>query len=330
MLAATEALKPKSPQTRDTPASKVSRMVPSVLAKVSSAWGRLSSRPSTPEPTEAAKLRKEAARETTRLIPTSRTTPNIMAPAGRSSIDSLALRRNEGANLNKRKIQKILGGSFTPKLSSGSRKSLRTDQALDVSCGEPIEPQIPSDAEIWRMFFGTDDADDDDGQLHDDKTPSPFGSEVGFEENLEDRILHTAPTGSSTPRVGSSSPHVDSPLKSSNDSDTKSVYPSEEGSLPSDVQVKVAEVAVKLGDDEAKTTIREVDVKPSSSVKNGKATTNSQRRVMPVAHGRIEAIKQDDRQKKHPSPSKQELEVLEQALQWYLSPDEPKLDPHVN
>lgn len=338
MLAATEALKPTAPQAKGTAASKVSRMVPSVLAKMSNAWDKLSSRPSTPEATEAAKIRKEGIRHNLGGVVASRSTPHILAPAGRVSIDSTELRRNEGANLNKRKVQKILGASVDCKLTSDSRKSLRTDQAVDVSGGEPTAPQAPSDLEIWRMFVEMGETGTQ-AQMGTQASNCPFDSEAGFEQNLEDRILNTQPAGSSTPRPGSpcksanapGTPRPGSPCESSDASDSKSAHLSGEESLASDVKVNLAEVAVRLGDDEARATIRQVDVKPSDSVKGAtSAAGGTNRRVKSNVHNRIDAIKGEERQKKHPSPSKQELEDLEQALQWYLTLENSEPDRHVD
>ncbi|UNI20676.1 hypothetical protein JDV02_006744 [Purpureocillium takamizusanense] len=321
MLAATQALKPKTPHPKGAAASKVSRMVPSVLAKMSNAWDRLSSRPATPESTEAAKIRKEAIRHNVDG-PALRSTTHIPAPPAHISTETTALRRTEGTNLNKRKAQRIPGANMSGKLTSSARKSLKTDQAVDVSGGEPTALQPPSDLEVWRMFVEMGEAGDP-ARMAAHGSDCPFGSEAGFEQNLEDRILNTQPTGSSTPRPGS-------PCKSSNASDPKSAYPSEGESLASDVKVNLAKVAVKLGDDEARATIRQVDVKQSASVKGTALASGADRRAKSNVFDRINAIKGEERQKKHPSPSKQELENLELALQWYLPLKATKPDPHVD
>lgn len=211
---------------------------------------------------------------------------------------------DEGNNLNKRKVQKILDGTADRKPVTVACKSLRTGQATDVSSGEPT-PQNPRSAEGWRVFEAETGLND--AAKTSPRTPeSPFETEVGFEHNLEDRILSTLPVGSSTPRA-----------RSCQESATNSIDDSGDEVISSAVQVDLARVAVRLGDDDlARTPARKVTLKSSES----------KRVVKPAGQLRPEALRSNDRLgslrgservKKHPSPSKKELKELEQAFQRY-------------
>ncbi|ODA80303.1 hypothetical protein RJ55_03261 [Drechmeria coniospora] len=318
MLAATDALKPKSAQGITSSASKISRMVPTkVLTKVSTAWERFSAKSSTPEPASGAKLGIKPREEAKDTAMSEWASTNAVCH-GRHSTDSIE-RSIHDANFHKRKMQKVLGGSAIRKANSVSRKPPQPGEAIEVSVGEPTTVQAPPAANYQWDISG---AGIDNGATAAGETAEcPFESEVGFEHDLEDRILSTEPTGSSTPRARSLRGSIATSLTDSAQS------------LHSDVQVRLARVVIKLGDGKlAGTPAREVMLKPSQSGGVVRMATAGQVRPRETlnAGNRVSYVKGDERVKKHPSPSKQQLEELEVGLQRYFPPEAPAPDLDVD
>ncbi|PNY23847.1 Uncharacterized protein TCAP_06219 [Tolypocladium capitatum] len=290
MLAATDALKPKTSEPKASSATKMSRM------------DRFASRPSTPDARIRGKLRKQPAQGGADGHFASATAPRSPEDARRPSTNSMDICPDKGINLNKRKVQKILCGSADRKPATVAYKSLRTGQATDVSSGE-LTPQTPRSAEDWRVF--ETEAGLDDAAKTDPRAPQgPFETEVGFEHNLEDRILSTPPVGSSTPRA-----------LSCRESGTDSIDDSEDEIVSSAVQVDLARVPVRLGDDDAATTpVRKVTLKSNESKRVVKAAGQLRPEAL-RSNDRLGSLRGSERVKKHPSPSKKELQELEQAFQ---------------
>ncbi|POR33644.1 Uncharacterized protein TPAR_06159 [Tolypocladium paradoxum] len=284
MLAATDALKPKTSQPKTSSAAKMSRMVSSkVFTKVI-----------------RGKLRKQPARGGDGGHVTA---PRSPENARRPSTSSMDICIDKGNNLNKRKAQKILSGSEDRKPVTVACKSLRTGQATDVSSGEPT-PQTPRSAEHWQVFEAETGLNI--AAKTDPRTPeSPFETEVGFENNLEDRILSTPPVGSSTPRT-----------RSRWESATNSIDDSGDEIVSSAVQVDLARVAVRLADDDAaRAPVRKVTLNLSESKRLVKPAGQLRRPEALILNDRLSSVRGSERVKKHPSPSKKELQELEQAFQ---------------
>ncbi|PHH72095.1 hypothetical protein CDD82_6177 [Ophiocordyceps australis] len=248
MLAATEALKPTNSPTDAS--SKMSRIAPSrMLTKVTNAWERLYSRPSTPQTKDGNKRLRRGDPDT----------PEAQARLSVGSQEEAVVGDKNRANKNK--------GYHHKQRASGS--SLATNNQVQAC------PQNPQ---------------------------SPFDSEKGFEYNLQDRILTEAPIGYSTPRAQSQ--------------DGACAIGSADGSAvehdSSEMQVDVAR-EVKMGQEGAtRGQARQLTLKPSQSTRNV-------RKPVQVHHvlsrNRTNPAKGCDMVKKHPSPSKEDLEELEQALQ---------------
>ncbi|RDA89097.1 hypothetical protein CP532_2306 [Ophiocordyceps camponoti-leonardi (nom. inval.)] len=156
-----------------------------------------------------------------------------------------------------------------------------------------------------------DEADEDDDEDGDNESAksnvameNPFETEVGFDSNLEDSILSTQPVAASTPRVLS---RRSSLARSIDESALERGY--------SDVQINQAMVAVRVGDDgNGPGRARQVMLRPSASrMTVAQAESSGQQSTRPAQ--RVSQIRVSDKVKKHPSPSKKDLEDLEKAFQ---------------
>ncbi|PHH64103.1 hypothetical protein CDD81_4978 [Ophiocordyceps australis] len=251
MLAATEALKPTNSPTDAS--CKTSRIAPSrMLTKVTNAWERLYSRPSTPQAKDGNKR----------------------------------LRRGDFSEAQNR-------------LSAGSAEEFLGDKNKTSKNKGHHQRQRASGSSL---------ATNDDVEACPQNPQSPFESEKGFEYNLQDRILTEAPIGYSTPRAQSQD------------------GAGADGSAPehdlSEMQVDVAREVKMRQEGATRGQARQLTLKPSQS-------TRSIRKPMQVHHvlsrHRTSPSKGCDMVKKHPSPSKEDLEQLEQALQRHEAPGGPVL-----
>ncbi|EQL03761.1 hypothetical protein OCS_00530 [Ophiocordyceps sinensis CO18] len=315
MLAATEALKPSPPQPRAFSSSKMSQTVHArVFNKVSNVWERINSKPSTPVERVRSKLRKQPWQDqaTRPVVPETKPPDFALADEGRTPTASSETRLNRGNKLTKRNAQAGSGGAAARESAAAPFAPLQTDQLADVFFDERRCPQSQRRREPETENTGDNAAEAGFGDFAD-----PFQTEVGFELNLEDRILSTAPIGSSTPRARSKAGSMGN---STDDSANAS----------SEAQVNLARVVFRFGEDgAARGQARQVTLRPSES-----------RRTMvdaePVASqamrrkSRVSQLRGCERVKKHPSPSKRDLEELELALQRYGPFEESKLKDDVN
>ncbi|KAF4990433.1 hypothetical protein FGRMN_8473 [Fusarium graminum] len=193
MLAATNTLKP-SPQGANSASSRITRMVPTkVLAKVSNAWDRFHSK--SPHHEKESQDRtlvgdKESEGFTHEFPPLSSSVGNM------SPISAIELRLNEGDNLNKRKVQRIVGGGVNRKPLADDGKSLRNGKLTE----DPFSERGGRRKHTTFKTQLTMGADDSEGGII-PLLRNPFESEKGFDSHIEDRFLNSTPVGSSTPRI---------------------------------------------------------------------------------------------------------------------------------
>lgn len=194
MLAATDALKPSSAQAISS--SKTSRISPSkVFSKMSDAWGRFHIKHSDPHSNSGKKMDTLPVLDEIDPLTFSDIAFDTPAVTGNHSISTIEIRLNEGDNLNKRKVQKIVGGHVVRKPVAEDGKSLRSGKSID----DPFSDRGRSHTRTTldsRLTLITNEADDIPPVPR-----NPFESEKEFENDLEDRILSSMPLGSSTPRV---------------------------------------------------------------------------------------------------------------------------------
>ncbi|GKU01078.1 hypothetical protein FLAG1_03207 [Fusarium langsethiae] len=193
MLAATDALKP-TPQRTNSSSSRLTRMVPSkVLAKVSNAWDRFN--PKAPSQEKESQYKSAFDDEGTRLD-THGVDPPPVSPDNMSLISNIEIRLNEGDNLNKRKVQRIVGGRVNRKPLADDGKSLRSGKPVEDPFSERDRWHTPTTFEHRLMAV----PEKEEGGLL-ALSRSPFESEKEFDNNIEDRFLNSTPVGSSTPRM---------------------------------------------------------------------------------------------------------------------------------
>ncbi|EEU45081.1 uncharacterized protein NECHADRAFT_93591 [Fusarium vanettenii 77-13-4] len=275
MLAATNALKPSPPRRTNSSASKLTRMVPAkVFAKVSNAWDRLHAKSSPQETGTPGKVSHSGQDndKSDRLE-----SGLISSPSNMSPISTIEIRLNEGDNLNKRKVQRIVGGQVSRKPVADDGKSLRSGKSLDDPFSEGGGWRTPTSFES-RLKKG---ADNDQSAIP-PLPRNPFESEKEFDDNIKDRILKSTPVGSSTPRI-----RVERISASSSDQSPALQAP------------KLIQKQTSLRP--AGTTLVE--------------SVNEARKGWEKAMG-TDAFG-SKRVKKHPSPSKEALESLEMAFRKY-------------
>ncbi|KKO99904.1 hypothetical protein THAR02_08006 [Trichoderma harzianum] len=304
MLAATDALKPCPSQPRKSPVSKMTRMTPSrVLAKVSSAWDRWQVRSSSGGAAKPrARLTKQPVQEDSPDGPLT-SHPVFVSPAFKraSLIDTIEIRLNEGDNLNRKKVQQMVGGCVARKPVANDGKALRSGRSLDDDpFAEPALYHSPSAIERHqhlKIMVGSNTA----SLLIID----PFEAEKGFENNLEDRILSSSPVCASTPRI-----HLH-----------RVQTPTLEDSLDEQCSKLPTQISLEKG-----TT--DLTIYQSQEAISFKKSPNQsgQMRVLPntdrITVGLIREGPSLDTcsakwSKKHPSPSKRDLEQLEIAFRCY-------------
>ncbi|KAK7424388.1 hypothetical protein QQZ08_008646 [Neonectria magnoliae] len=301
MLAATDALKPATPQVANSSASKLTRMVSSkMFSKVSHAWDRLQSKNSF----ENAKGRGKVGVQVNNEGDDELARTPLPSPAAMSPISTIEIRLNEGDNLNKKKVQRIVGGQVARKPVADDGKSLRSGKSLDDPFAEYGGCRTPTTFESRLKM----EADNDSDTIP--PVPrNPFESEKGFDNDIEDRILSTPPVGSSTPRIRVEKISTSSPDESPTIRNLRSTH------LLSDSLL--GGVSLRLGREGL------MQARPLELI----AMKASERKLVdPVARTRHDLVQMEpeiDKSvstrgvKKHPSPSKEALEDLEMAFRKY-------------
>ncbi|RGP65359.1 hypothetical protein FLONG3_9255 [Fusarium longipes] len=301
MLAATDALKP-TPRPTNSSSSRLTRMVPSkMLAKVSSAWDRFHPKGS---PQEKELHYKSAINdgEVTRLV-----RQDIMvspvSSGSMSPISNIEIRLNEGDNLNKRKVQRIVGGRVNRKPLADDGKSLRNGKLTDDPFSERHGWRTPTTFEHRLKAI----PDKGEGELL-AFTCSPFESEKEFDNNIEDRFLTSTPVGSSTPRI------IVERISTSSD---ECSYMADSAS-PSQRRLDK-----KLSDSRFAFDGR--DSSPNGRLEPNASDPSEGKLIDSVSQARRAWERSTKgftsfgtkRTKKHPSPSKEALEDLERELRQY-------------
>ncbi|KAL4725195.1 hypothetical protein ACLX1H_007341 [Fusarium chlamydosporum] len=311
MLAATDALKP-TPQRTNSSSSRLTRMVPSkVLAKVSNAWDRFHPKAS---PLERGSQYKSAlgAGEAAKLDGLN-TTRSPASPDNMSPISNIEIRLNEGDNLNKRKVQRIVGGRVNRKPLADDGKSLRIGKITDDPFCERDGWRTPTTFE-HRLKAGSDNEDDGLALLR-----SPFECEKEFDNNIEDRFLNSTPVGSSTPRIiieqasasgDEDSSTADSTSPSQRRLGTKLSHPPLRFNQKKSIENNDSKLAV--GNSSEKILIDSVSQARQAWERSTRGFTSFGAK----------------RTKKHPSPSKEALEDLERGLQQYAQNRASETDGH--
>ncbi|KAF4430947.1 hypothetical protein F53441_13932 [Fusarium austroafricanum] len=304
MLAATNALKPSPPLVTPS-SSRFTRMVPSkVRAKVSNAWDRFHPKTSAQKEKDAPTNPPPGGEESERPIRKGiiLTPPSRVSPENLSPISNIELRLNEGDNLNKSKVQQIVGGRVNRKPLADDGKSLRNGKSIEDPFSERGDRRTPTIFES-RLKKGVNNRS---------RTPSPlarnpFESEKGFDNNIEDRFLNSTPVGSSTPRI-----RVERPSTPSSESS------SEAGSMDLPHR-RFSEKLSSLSTSETEHLVQ--SHRPRYRlVGPGKGSlidsvTQARQGWEREAGGMVTTG--SNRMKKHPSPSKEALEKLEIQFQQY-------------
>jgi hypothetical protein len=197
MLAATDALKPSASQLASSPGSKRTRMTPSrVLSKVSSAWDKLHLKRLAQEFT-VDHQKTLVDNGTGWLSPPS--LPRPTTPDNFSSIRTIEIRLNEGDNLNKRKVQRIVGGGqVARKPVADGGESLRSGRSMDDQFSDMCLCRTPTSLEILGSptTVGSERC-----SISSHSFENPFRSEAGFDRDLQYGVLRATPEGRSTPRL---------------------------------------------------------------------------------------------------------------------------------
>ncbi|CAG1993673.1 unnamed protein product, partial [Fusarium graminearum] len=300
MLAATDALKP-TPQRTNSSSSRLTRMVPlKVLTKVSNAWDRF--HPKVPSQEKGSQYKPIFDDGQCIKLDTHGADPSPAPPDNMSPISNIEIRLNEGDNLNKRKVQRIVGGRVNRKPLADDGKSLRSGKLFEDPFSERDKWHT---ATIFENRLMAVPEREERGQLI--LSRSPFESEKEFDNNIEDRFLNSTPVGSSTPRIILE--RVSASSEECN-STTDSMSPSRRR-----LSTKLSHLPSKF-DNETPVP----DNHPGPNVGN------------PIS-GPVDSVSQSRRAweqstkgftsfgikstKKHPSPSKEALEDLERELRQY-------------
>ncbi|KAL6907062.1 hypothetical protein GGI43DRAFT_420863 [Trichoderma evansii] len=301
MLAATDALKPSSSQPRKSPASKMSRMTPSrMLAKVSSAWGRLQVKSSNSGSKPRVKLTDQPIEEDIDGPLTSH--PVFSSPILRRTplIDAIEIRLNEGDNLNRKKVQQMVGGCVPRKPVANDGKALRSSQSIDDPFAEPSllhSPNLIENHANLKIMIGSN------------RTSlliiDPFEAERGFDSNLEDSILSSSPVCASTPRIHLH--RLQTPTMDDSLDEQCSKLPTQTSleKMTTDLTVYQSQEAVSLG----KTPSQSGHMRPLPKSDRLKVGLMRDKPSLDACTTKWT--------KKHPSPSKRDLEELEIAFRCY-------------
>ncbi|KAF5673281.1 hypothetical protein FHETE_3405 [Fusarium heterosporum] len=311
MLAATNTLKP-SPQRTNSASSRITRMVPTkVLAKVSNAWDRFHSKSPPHEKglQDRAPVSDKEGKGFTRGFPALSPSVENMSP-----ISAIELRLNEGDNLNKRKVQRIIGGRVNRKPLADDGKSLRNGKFTEDPFSERGGWRKPNTLET-RLTMGPHDSE---GGI----TPllhNPFESEKGFDNNIEDRFLNSTPVGSSTPRIRVERASTSSSRYSSTPSDSNP--PQKRPSINFTGHPPILGKGGLIASSRSKHMF--IDPTQGTWIDSVTQTRQAWERA---------ATETDrfgsDRMKKHPSPSKEALERLEVEFRQFTNIQVPTTGKH--
>lgn len=292
MLAAMDALKPRTPQ-RSQGSKKLSRMTNSkVFAKMSDALGRIYSKSASPEGRSGDKGSRLHLEEAS--ISSTRSLGRINA--SQYSIRSIEIRLNEGTNLNRSKVQRIVGNQVFRKPVASEGHSLLYRKVDNQSHIQQASRSMERSEGTTQSFLSY---------------MNPFEEEEDFEGNLGSGFLNASPAGSSTPRL---------PTRRASDS-TLGNDSINDWSGSSIGQVDLARIVRKVGkQDVGSPRIRQVNLQAATDTKElsqqlwkqPKRRRNVQEDYLGIA-------------KKHPSPSKRDLEALELAFRRY-APSEDDAD----
>ncbi|KAK3325468.1 hypothetical protein B0H66DRAFT_124960 [Apodospora peruviana] len=202
MLAATEALKPQSKVS--IPSSSTTSKVPragkkqSLLKKVSNAFtDRFLAKGSKGKEVEK-EMEKDNGSDNGKDVQAqlSNILPPIPLADQTSPITAIEMRLNEGKNLNKGKVQKMVGGYIQRKPLPGGGNSLRQHISPEDPFSESSDSKRPPTEFENRLRANSVD----DSVIQRLPDQNPFESE-GIMESSLDSILDTAPVASSTPRA---------------------------------------------------------------------------------------------------------------------------------
>ncbi|KAI5462514.1 hypothetical protein BGZ63DRAFT_403733 [Mariannaea sp. PMI_226] len=310
MLAATDSLKPTPKKEQAPPASKFTRMVSysKMFVKVTHAWNRLHSKASFESLKARGRRNSQSLGEPSKEV-IKPLLPPLTSPPFVSPISTIEIRLNEGDNLNKRKVQRIVGGQVARKPVADDGKSLRSRRSLEDPFSENGRKRTPTSFETL-LKKGVDCGRDSIPPLPCD----PFESEKDFDRNIEDRILSIMPVGSSTPRV-----RVDRVSKLSIDDSPSTQVNVAVKSMLDSVTTKVATEELRKARLLSLTNVNAIEAKPIDITVSTRPGVERQSAVNARHRGT----------KKHPSPNKEVLEDLEQAFRNYaclsasdLKPDE--------
>ncbi|KAL0942243.1 uncharacterized protein CTRU02_200129 [Colletotrichum truncatum] len=279
MLAATEALKPRGSQN-STPAnsSKSSRFrTMKVISKVRKVLDVFQPNTATPKSKIRGKISAPIAL-TTCDLPNPAAHFHIEEVGQASPVSSIEIRLNEGNNLNNQKVRSIVGGRILRKPVSDDGRSLLSGGSS--SSDDPFS----GPHELVRTptpFEYRLKSSLDSTNIPPIPSLNPFDSEKGFDDDLEG-FLSEKPLCASTPRVRSDKKAV--PLES-----------------PSRRYAKI--------DDRHLTTLAQEE---------GVSSGINQRKLKLDLEGvRLFHDKYDLGTKKHPSPSKDDLDDLETQFRAY-------------
>ncbi|OAA42120.1 hypothetical protein NOR_04969 [Metarhizium rileyi] len=283
MLAATDALKPTTPQKTQGSRKLASMASSRVFTRMSDAIGRMYSKSASPEAQNGdpeSRLRLEGIG-----IPLGQSFSR--ANTSHSSIRSTEIRLNEVKNLNRSKVQQIIGSQvFRQPIAFNENPALCRERGQQTSDRDRLASTERRRSEL--CFYSS--------------SMNPFEAEDDFENNLENGILNVSPAGSSTPRIC-----INRASGSSTGEDDVGDW-----SGSSIGKIDLARI-VKVGKNDAGSPkIRQVDLQSATGLKDP-----SQKHWQ---HSKRERNMQMDDfgiAKKHPSPSKKDLEELELALQRY-------------
>ncbi|KAK1247770.1 hypothetical protein MKX07_000658 [Trichoderma sp. CBMAI-0711] len=305
MLAATDALKPSpsKAQARKSPISKVNRMTPSrMLAKMSSAWDRWQVKTSsTPAAKPRAKLTKQPARHDPHGPLTSHPVFHS-PPLQRSSlIDTIEIRLNEGDNLNRKKVQQMVGGHVARKPVANDGNALRSGRSMDDDpFAEPashLHQSVVEGRARMKIMLGP--------SVSSLLIIDPFEGEKGFESNLEDRILSSSPVCASTPRINLHRVQTPTAGDGVNEHCSKMQAQMSLEKMTTDLSVYPSQDAVHLG----KALDQEAHLRPLPNTDRIAVGFLRDAPSLEAGHPKWS--------KKHPSPSKRDLEELEIAFRCY-------------
>lgn len=280
MMAAMDALKPSTPTRTATDSRALAQVAQSKgLAKL---LGRLYSKSSSPDNEALKKRSKTGAGDGDAPLAKSAG----QSDKNQSSISSTEIRLNEDQNLNRNKVQQIIGGKVNQKHANSTLLSVNSNSFVTIECSRPGEDRQVAESNrvhnTRRMSW---------------PSANPFDTEEDFECDLDQGILHASPAGSSTPRIR---------IHRSSDS-TLSEYSIKDLSGASLGQVNLAKV-VQIGkNDNTNKWIRQLNFGPAADKRHSPRELPSQNDDAGTA-------------KKHPSPSKRDLEELEKAFRQYELP----------